>query len=121
MQDQLLDTQNREALQEQLLEKIEKKEYTVGIIGLGYVGLPLMWTFHEMGMPVMGLDIDEDKVTCIEEGRPYIKHLGEEMMEVLSTSDRCSATTDFSRLKERSEEHTSELQSRGHLVCRLLL
>src|SRR5690625_6200082 len=88
MQDQLLDTQNKEALQEQLLEKIEKKEYTVGIIGLGYVGLPLMWTFHEMGMPVLGLDIDEKKVSHIEEGRPYIKHLGEAMMEVLSTYDR---------------------------------
>src|SRR5690554_4601468 len=83
-----------------LLSKIEDKTYTIGIIGLGYVGLPLMWTFHKEGMPVMGFDIDEAKVDHICRGVPYIKHLGTEMMEVLSKSDRCDATTDFSRLNE---------------------
>lgn len=85
---------------EQLLEKIDRKEYTIGIVGLGYVGLPLLWTFHEKGMPVLGLDIDPEKIECIRTGKPYIKHLGDEMMQVLSRSDRCDATTDFSRLKE---------------------
>lgn len=85
---------------EQLLEKINRKEYTIGIVGLGYVGLPLLWTFHEKGMPVLGLDIDPEKIECIRTGKPYIKHLGDEMMQVLSRSDRCDATTDFSRLKE---------------------
>lgn len=85
---------------EQLLEKIDRKEYTIGIVGLGYVGLPLMWTFHEKGMPVLGFDIDPHKIECIRTGKPYIKHLGDEMMQVLSRSDRCDATTDFSRLKE---------------------
>ena len=83
-----------------LLEKIEQKNYTIGIVGLGYVGLPLMWTFHEAGMPVIGYDTDNNKIDCIEEGRPYIKHLGEGMMQKLSGSDRCSATTDFSRMSE---------------------
>ena len=45
-----------------LLKKIEDWTYTVGIIGLGYVGLPLMWTFHQNDMPVIGFDIDEKKV-----------------------------------------------------------
>lgn len=85
---------------EQLLEKIDRKEYTIGIVGLGYVGLPLLWTFHEKGMPVLGFDIDPEKIECIRTGKPYIKHLGDEMMQVLSRSDRCDATTDFSRLKE---------------------
>lgn len=85
---------------QELLEKIERKEYTVGIIGLGYVGLPLMWTFHEAGMPVLGFDIDDKKVNCINEGRAYIKHLGTEMMQKLAGSERCGATTDFSRLDE---------------------
>jgi UDP-N-acetyl-D-glucosamine dehydrogenase len=86
-------------LQEQLA-RIENKEYTVGIIGLGYIGLPLLWTFHESGMPVLGFDIDQEKIDCLREGRPYIKHLGEEMMQCLAASDRCDATTDFSRLSE---------------------
>lgn len=83
-----------------LLKKIDDKAYTVGIIGLGYVGLPLMWTFHQKKMPVLGFDIDEQKVACILEGRPYIKHLGSKMMQELSQSDICSATTDFSRIGE---------------------
>lgn len=83
-----------------LLDKIADKTYTVGIIGLGYVGLPLMWTFHKHGMPVIGYDIDPAKIEHLKAGRPYIKHLGEEMMRVLSQSDRCDATTDFGRLVE---------------------
>jgi UDP-N-acetyl-D-glucosamine dehydrogenase len=85
---------------QKLLEKIDQRNYTVGIVGLGYVGLPLMWTFHENEMPVIGYDIDKEKVKCIESGKPYIKHLGEEMMQALSQSDRCDATTDFSRIRE---------------------
>lgn len=83
-----------------LLKKIEDKEFTIGIVGLGYVGLPLMWTFHQKNMPVIGYDIDENKVKNLKNGVPYIKHLGSEMMEKLAVSDRCDATTDFSRLGE---------------------
>ncbi len=85
---------------EKQLERIEKREYKVGILGLGYVGLPLMWTFHDANMPVIGFDVDQEKVDCIKSGTPYIKHLGEEMMSVLSSSDKCEATTDFSRMTE---------------------
>lgn len=86
-------------VQEQL-QKIQQKNYTVGIVGLGYVGLPLMWTFHQKGLPVLGFDVDQEKIDCIKTGKPYIKHLGEEMMQTLSQSDRCDATTNFDRLKE---------------------
>lgn len=82
------------------MKKIQEREYVVGIIGLGYVGLPLMWTFHSNNVPVLGFDIDEKKVNCIKKGIPYIKHLGEEMMGVLSESDLCDATSDFSRIPE---------------------
>lgn len=85
---------------EPLLKKIEDKNFKIGIIGLGYVGLPLMWTFHKVGMPVVGFDVDESKVECIQKGVPYIKHLGEEMMQTLSKSAICDATTDFNRLTE---------------------
>ncbi|MFD2532949.1 nucleotide sugar dehydrogenase [Gracilimonas halophila] len=85
---------------ENLLKKIEDKTYTIGIVGLGYVGLPLMWTFHQVGMPVVGYDIDEKKIENLKKGIPYIKHLGTEMMETLANSDKADATTDFSRLDE---------------------
>ncbi|MEQ8578088.1 MAG: nucleotide sugar dehydrogenase [Balneola sp.] len=85
---------------ENLLKKIENKTYTVGIVGLGYVGLPLMWTFHQNDMPVIGYDIDPKKVENLKNGKPYIKHLGVEMMEALADSDNADATTDFSRLDE---------------------
>ncbi|TVQ66797.1 MAG: nucleotide sugar dehydrogenase [Balneolaceae bacterium] len=85
---------------EELLHKISKKEYKVGVIGLGYVGLPLMWTFHENEVPVLGFDIDSFKVDCVNKGITYIKHLGEDKMSLLASSDRCEATTDFTRLAE---------------------
>ncbi|MDZ7808035.1 MAG: nucleotide sugar dehydrogenase [Gracilimonas sp.] len=85
---------------EELLKKITDKTYTIGIVGLGYVGLPLMWTFHKVGMPVIGYDIDEKKIENIKNGIPYIKHLGTEMMETLAGSDKVDATTDFNRLDE---------------------
>ena len=85
---------------EQLLARILNKSYTVGIVGLGYVGLPLMWTFHKQDLPVLGFDIDEAKVKNLKLGTPYITHLGKEMMQSLAKSATCDVTTDFSRLKE---------------------
>jgi len=83
-----------------LLTKIEQRTYSIGIIGLGYVGLPLMWTFHQSGIPVLGFDIDPKKIENLKNGVAYIKHLGAEMMEALAHSDKADATTDFSRLDE---------------------
>jgi UDP-N-acetyl-D-glucosamine dehydrogenase len=83
-----------------LLKKIDNKTFKIGIIGLGYVGLPLMWTFHQKEMPVIGFDVDKNKVDCIKNGVPYIKHLGKDMMQILSKSDICDATNDFTRMNE---------------------
>ena len=85
---------------EELIQKIDDRKYTVGIVGLGYVGLPLMWTFHSNQIPVMGFDIDENKIDAIKSGKSYIKHLGEDKMQILADSDICTATTDFSQLKD---------------------
>lgn len=84
----------------QLLKSIQNQKYKIGIVGLGYVGLPLLWTFHEKNMPVIGFDIDSNKIKCLESGVPYIKHLGQEMMDKLANSERCKVTADFSRLDE---------------------
>lgn len=80
------------------LQKILDKQFQIGIIGLGYVGLPLMWTFHKTGMSVTGFDIDDSKIDSFERGIPYIKHLGKNMMQILSKSSRANATNDFSLL-----------------------
>ncbi len=83
-----------------LLNKIHNKEYKVGIVGLGYVGLPLMWTFYKANMPTLGFDIDQTKVDNLNDGIPYIKHLGEEMMQELAKSPICNSTSDFKRINE---------------------
>src|SRR5687768_18366763 len=73
-----------------LLSQIDAREARVGVVGLGYVGLPLALLFESRGFPVIGFDTDPEKPRMLSAG-------------------------------QRSEEHTSELQSRLHLVCRLVL
>ncbi len=82
------------------LNKIKSKEYTIGIIGLGYVGLPLLWTFHKKGFSVIGLDVDESKVKSIENGKSYIRHFSNENMLTLKESDKCFVTNDFSYISD---------------------
>lgn len=90
---------NVTVLKDNLIRRIGMRAANIGIIGLGYVGLPLMWTFHEQGFPVMGFDVDESKINDLKNGKPYIKHLGYDMMEKLAESNRCSATLDFAGLE----------------------
>ena len=85
---------------EMLKERIATNKAVVGVIGLGYVGLPLAHALHEGGLPVLGFDIDPRKIEALDKGENYLKHLGAEMTTTLSRSDRFKATTDFSRLGE---------------------
>ena len=85
---------------EQLKTRFSSGDALIGIIGLGYVGLPLAHTLHAGGFRVLGFDIDPAKITALAEGRNYLKHLGAELTIDLSRSARFSATTDFTRLKE---------------------
>jgi UDP-N-acetyl-D-glucosamine dehydrogenase len=85
---------------EAFLERIETGRALVGVIGLGYVGLPLAHALHRGGLPVLGFDIDEQKVEMLARGENYLKHLGAEMTRTLAQSDRFEATSDFSRLGE---------------------
>ena len=57
------------------LNKVKAKEITVGIVGLGYVGLPLSLVFAEAGIQVIGFDIDETKINAIKQGQSYIRHI----------------------------------------------
>jgi UDP-N-acetyl-D-glucosamine dehydrogenase len=71
----------------------------VGIVGLGYVGLPLALRFAEVGFKVLGFDIDQSKIDAIDAGRSYIKHIGDAVV-ALGKERGMSATTDFSRAGE---------------------
>ena len=56
-------------------DRLRKKEAIVGIVGLGYVGLPLMLRYAEVGYKVLGFDVDVDKVASLNRGRSYIEHI----------------------------------------------
>ena len=61
----------------ELLNKIKEKKAIVGVVGLGYVGLPLLMEFVEKGIKTIGFDIDKRKVDMLNEGKSYIKHIDE--------------------------------------------
>lgn len=84
----------------ELNKRIIDKTYTVGIIGLGYVGLPLLWTFHKLGFTVFGFDVDNSKIESIVEERSYIKHFDDDQIRILANSERCKVTTDFELLSD---------------------
>ncbi len=85
---------------EQLRSRFASGDALIGIIGLGYVGLPLAHTLHAGGFRVLGFDIDPAKIEALTQGKSYLKHLGPEIANELSQSKRFAATTEFSRLSE---------------------
>ena len=84
---------------ENLMKRIENKDIAVGIIGLGYVGLPLARTFLVSGFTVVGFDIDEQKVKKINGGKSYIRHISSNFLKEYVGKKRLRATSDFSELK----------------------
>jgi len=84
----------------ELLAKLENKSFVIGVIGLGYVGLPLLYCFVEKGFRAIGFDIDKSKVDSLGKGKSYIKHISSERIQRGIGSGRLDVTTDFSRLKE---------------------
>ncbi|MBN2031109.1 nucleotide sugar dehydrogenase [bacterium] len=84
----------------ELKEKIQSKKAIVGVIGLGYVGLPLLIEFIEVGFNCIGFDIDEKKVNTLNQKKSYIKHIPQNRIEDIMKSGQFMATTDFSQLAE---------------------
>ena len=85
---------------QQMISKLQNKEARLGILGLGYVGLPLAVSFAKAGFRVIGFDLDEDKVASVNEGDSYIIDISSEDLATVVKSGHLKATTDFSLLSE---------------------
>ena len=81
-----------------LIDKLQNKTAVIGIVGLGYVGLPLLIRYAEAGYRVLGLDIDPDKPYKLNAGKTYIKHVSNK--SISDVQSRFEASTDFSRAGE---------------------
>jgi UDP-N-acetyl-D-glucosamine dehydrogenase len=88
------------SLKESLLHKFTQHDATVGVIGLGYVGLPLALAFAENGFTAIGLDVDPGKVATLSAGRCYLQHIPDARVAAAGSSKRFIATADFTRLAE---------------------
>ena len=83
--------------EQQLVDKIINKTSVIGIVGLGYVGLPLMLRYVEEGYQVLGIDIDQSKIDKLNDGISYIEHIASEGIQSAVKRGLFSATTDFSQ------------------------
>ncbi|MCU1291468.1 MAG: UDP-glucose 6-dehydrogenase, partial [Bryobacterales bacterium] len=83
-----------------LKERIRNKTARVGVLGLGYVGLPLAVEFARAGFDVVGIDVQKDKVDLFNTGHSYIKDVSDDVFRPLVESGKLRATTDFSVIAE---------------------
>lgn len=82
-------------MKQELLDKINQKQAVVGVVGLGYVGLPLIKRLNEVGFSTLGLDIDQVKIDALVKGEAYIKHIEVDDIQSAIQTEKCVVTTDF--------------------------
>src|ERR1051326_4041691 len=87
-------------MKNELISRITNKQYQVGVIGLGCVGLPLVVEFAGKGVKATGFEVDESKATEINAGRAYISDVPSERVQEVIASERLGATTNFDHLAE---------------------
>ena len=86
---------------ETIIKKLESNTEVVGVIGLGYVGLPLAVSFAKKGVQVLGFEKSKGKTDMVNQGKNYIGDIkDEDLIRVVKETTKLSATTDFSRIKE---------------------
>ena len=95
----IVDTEYSAQFQE-LASKIANRTARVGIVGLGYVGLPLAVEFGKAGFSVTGIDVDLRKATMLNEGQSYIQDVPETEVRSLVEAGKLKATTDFSAIRD---------------------
>src|ERR1051326_1496040 len=88
------------SMKQELIQKIQTHKACVGVVGLGYVGLPLVLRFGEEHFSVIGFDVDPEKVRKLTAGESYIRHIPADRIKALVGAKQFQATSDFSRLKE---------------------
>ena len=88
------------SIKQELIEKIQNKTLTMGVCGLGYVGLPLAVDKAKHGYFTIGFDVSEGKVALVNEGKNYIGDVQDDDLKEMVTSGKFVATTDFSRVAE---------------------
>lgn len=93
------DIRSGSAVSSLLLGRIRERRALIGIIGLGYVGLPLARSFSSKGLPVLGFDIDPAKIDKLKRGESYIGHIAPAVIQAMRAA-RFDATSDFARLAE---------------------
>ena len=79
---------------------LRKRRATVAVVGLGYVGLPLVRALHDAGFPVLGYDVDREKIAKLRRGEDYLKHLGPSFAARLNASGRFRASADEAELRD---------------------
>lgn len=82
------------------LDKIKSKQAIIGIVGLGYVGLPLARAFCQQNIHVVGFDIDQEKINTIEKNQTYIKHIGDDAIKEMRADGLFNVTTDFAKIAD---------------------
>lgn len=87
-------------MKKELIERLNSRDALIGIIGMGYVGLPLALRYLEVGYPVLGLDIDQSKVDQLMAGKSYIKHIPAAPIRESVDKGTFEASSDFSRARE---------------------
>jgi UDP-N-acetyl-D-glucosamine dehydrogenase len=93
-------TKPQQGIVAELLQRIAGRTAKVGIIGQGYVGLPLALVFEEAGFSVIGFDVDPEKIEKLRRGESYIRHIGADRVAAAAKSGRFTATSDFNLLSE---------------------
>lgn len=85
---------------EQLIHKLESKTATIGVVGLGYVGLPLAVEKAKAGFTVIGFDVQEEKVRMVNDGNNYIGDVVQEDLEALVAAEKLKATADYAFIRD---------------------
>ena len=90
---------NQISIYNKLIKKLQFKDITVGVIGIGYVGLPRALAFSEKGFKVIGFDVNSEIIKIINSGETHIKNISKKRVSKFISSGIFSVTNDFSRVK----------------------
>ena len=82
------------------LDKLKSKQAIIGVVGLGYVGLPLAQAFCRQGVKIIGFDIDQEKIDTIEKNQSYIKHIADHTIKEMRADGLFNVTTDFAKIAD---------------------